>query len=268
MVIDLVKGAAAWTLRLGGTADVFEVAALHRAAREVVADGPGPVVVDVREVEAIDTPITQVLVALRETLARTRHTVRFEGVTPAIAENWRRLGFEPPCSPDDRVRGAAELSGRRGDDVDTISRQVVEDAARDVLQTSASAEVLGATHPEGQSENVSGLIAMLSLTGPRGGTLVVSCDKAVAGRLAAGMLGTHGQEVDEDTVRDALGELVNQIGGTIKRRLVAAGADIMLSVPVVVAGSPISHRVKSKARPLAVDLQMKDGPLHVGVWLV
>jgi chemotaxis protein CheX len=152
--------------------------------------------------------------------------------------------------------------------VDTISRQVVEDAARDVLQTTASAEVLGATHPEGQSENVCGLIATLSLTGPRGGTLVVSCDQAVAGRLAAGMLGTKGQEVDDDTVRDALGELVNQIGGTIKRKLVAAGTDMMLSVPVVVAGSPITHRVKSTARPMAVDFQMRDGSLRVGVWLV
>lgn len=150
--------------------------------------------------------------------------------------------------------------------MDAISHQVVEDSAREVLKTSACAEVVGATHPEGQSEKVSGLIATLSLTGPRGGTLVVYCGPAAAGRLAAGMMGTNGQELDDETVRDALGELVNQIGGTIKRRLMASGSEMMLSVPVVVSGSPMTHRVKSKASPLAVELQMREGCLHVCVW--
>lgn len=150
--------------------------------------------------------------------------------------------------------------------MDTISCQVVEDAAREVLKTSACAEVIGATRPEGPGEKVSGLIATLSLTGPRGGTLVVYCGPAEAGRLAAGMMGTNGQELDDETVQDALGELVNQIGGTIKRRIMASGSEIMLSVPVVVTGSPMTHRVRSKASPLAVELQMKDGYLHVCVW--
>lgn len=148
--------------------------------------------------------------------------------------------------------------------MDRISREVMEHAAREVLKTSAGVEIVTVEPAAEPADPVLGLIATLSLNGARGGTLLISCGRPEAGRLAAGMLG--GAEPDEDTVRDALGELANQIGGTIKRKLTASGRGITLSVPVVVAGSLLAHRVKSKADPLAVDVQLGDGRVHLCLW--
>jgi anti-anti-sigma regulatory factor len=94
MAIELVKGEAAWTLKLAGTADIFDAGAMHRAACEVVTDGRGPVVVSLHDVEAMDTSITQVLLALRRALDGAGRELRVEGAPAAVVQSWRRLGVE------------------------------------------------------------------------------------------------------------------------------------------------------------------------------
>jgi anti-anti-sigma regulatory factor len=94
MAIELVKGEAAWTMKLAGTTDIFDAAAAHRAACEVVAEAPGPVVVSLHEVEAMDTSITQVLLALRRALTGAGRELRVEGASPAVVASWQRLGIE------------------------------------------------------------------------------------------------------------------------------------------------------------------------------
>ena len=94
MAIELVKGDAAWTVKLAGTTDIFDAAAMHRAACEAVTAGSGPVVVSLHEVEAMDTSITQLLLALRRTLTDAGRELRVEGASPAVVAGWRKLGIE------------------------------------------------------------------------------------------------------------------------------------------------------------------------------
>ncbi len=148
----------------------------------------------------------------------------------------------------------------------TISHDVVERAARVVLETNASVKIVGATQSHDTDGTFSELIGTLSLVGKLGGTLVVYCKWQQAVRLAAGMLGDVESEPEPDTVRDAMGEMVNQIGGTIKRYIGADGGEIMLSPPVVVSGSPLSHCVRSSQKPLTVDLDLGQGTFGVCLW--
>ncbi|HLK10315.1 MAG TPA: chemotaxis protein CheX [Candidatus Binatia bacterium] len=147
-----------------------------------------------------------------------------------------------------------------------MSLEIMEEAAREVLETTAGLSVLSARRPRGPEERFDGLVATISLVGTRGGTLVLYCHRPLASGMAAAMLGLDGREPDEETVRDALGELVNQIGGTIKRKLGVSGQEMALSVPVVVAGAPLSHCVKSEVRPVCVELETGRGPLCVCLW--
>lgn len=149
----------------------------------------------------------------------------------------------------------------------TIGRELIEEAAAEVLKNSAGAQVMRTTAPAAVLNNVSGLIGTLSLVGRQGGTLVVYCDRRDAARLAAGMLGSA-DEPDEEIIRDALGELVNQIGGSIKRKLRASSGEMMLSVPMVIEGSPLAHRVKSSESPVAVELHLAEGSVRVCLWPV
>jgi anti-anti-sigma regulatory factor len=93
MTIDLVKGDGAWTLKLTGAADIFDVAAVHRAACDAMA-GTGPVVVSLHEVESVDTSVTQVLLALRQALGGAGRELRMEGASAAVQAVWRRLGVD------------------------------------------------------------------------------------------------------------------------------------------------------------------------------
>ena len=126
--------------------------------------------------------------------------------------------------------------------------------------------VAGVTHPKAPDKSFDGTVAVISLTGSRGGTLVLYCHQPVAIRLAARMLGMNGHEPDDEMVRDAIGELVNQTAGTIKRRLCASEQEIVLSVPLVVQGTPLVHYVKSTTDPLTVELETSEGVLCMCLW--
>jgi anti-anti-sigma regulatory factor len=94
MAVEVVKDEAAWTVKLAGVCDIFDVAALHEAALAVAAQAPGPVVVSFHAVEGIDTASTQVLLALRTALTSRGRDVRFDGMPAPAAERWRQIGVE------------------------------------------------------------------------------------------------------------------------------------------------------------------------------
>jgi anti-anti-sigma regulatory factor len=93
MAVELVKDAGAWTLKLSGACDVFDVATLHEVAR-AAAEAPGAVAVSLHGVQALDTAAAQVLLALRQALARRDLEARFDGMPEALAERWRQLGLD------------------------------------------------------------------------------------------------------------------------------------------------------------------------------
>jgi len=145
-----------------------------------------------------------------------------------------------------------------------ITPQTVERAAREVLEISACLKVLGAKHSAQADGDFAELIGTISMLGPMGGTLVAYCSWEEGVALANGMLG--GTDPDRDTVQDALGEILNQIGGSIKRSIEADGSQILLSPPVVVSGSPLSHCVKSSAEPMLVQMNLDIGQFSVCLW--
>lgn len=146
-----------------------------------------------------------------------------------------------------------------------IDQRTVECATREVLETSTGVAVRSVVDHAGADGDFAELVATLSLLGQRGGTLVVYCAWPQAVALAAGMLGEE-DEPDRETVHDALGEVVNQIGGSIKRQVGADGSELLLSPPVVVSGSPLRHCVKVTTDPCTVALELDRGALHVCLW--
>lgn len=147
-----------------------------------------------------------------------------------------------------------------------ITEQLVVDAAKEVLETTAQSAVQGARTAGGMESEFHGVIARLSLVGQRSAELVVLCAESLATQLAGAMMGMEAAEVDEALVTDALGELVNQFGGTMKRRLAASYGEMVLSVPSVICGD-MKMRVLSDAPPVCVDVQLEHGPVHVRVWI-
>jgi CheY-specific phosphatase CheX len=146
---------------------------------------------------------------------------------------------------------------------------MVEVAAREVLETTAGAQILAAATAEEPQGGFDGVIATISLCGTKGGTLVIYCPRDVAAGMTKAILGMEGEEPADDTIIDAMGEIANQVGGTLKRKMGASGSEIMLSVPVVVSASPISHHVKSTAKAVCVEMTLNSGmvgTVYVCLW--
>ncbi|HEY1134133.1 MAG TPA: chemotaxis protein CheX [Nocardioides sp.] len=135
-------------------------------------------------------------------------------------------------------------------------------AAADVLAIAEEvvATYLGADEPllevgPGAPAAAAVVSGSVGVTGTARATVTVELDEAAAGRVAVLMLGLDGIPAPED-VADAVGELVNMIGGNVKSLLPEPS---VLSLPVVTAG-----RVLGAADPV-VDLHCLWGPHPVRV---
>ena len=79
-------------LHLAGSLDVYGAESLRQALTEHLASVPDPVV-DLVAVEACDTAGAQLLLSVRQTAAQVGKTVRFEHVSPAVADCFACLGL-------------------------------------------------------------------------------------------------------------------------------------------------------------------------------
>lgn len=82
-----------------------------------------------------------------------------------------------------------------------------------------------------------GPAATISIGGPWTATLEVVVTPTLARRFAADLLQMPDADLDLDDVHDALGELVNVVGGNVKG-IVDDGGSSTLSLPVVANGCP------------------------------
>lgn len=76
--------------------------------------------------------------------------------------------------------------------------------------------------------------ALIGFEGAYQGLVWAHCSEPLAKRMAAGMRG--GGPSCGDGVRDALGEMVNILGGEVKLFLSPAGSDVTLSLPAAFHG--------------------------------
>ncbi|HEY8946129.1 MAG TPA: chemotaxis protein CheX [Polyangiaceae bacterium] len=84
-----------------------------------------------------------------------------------------------------------------------------------------------------QPEDVSlGLEAEVQVSGAWNGIVITSCRESLARRLAAKLLMTDPESVQESQLRDSLAEITNMLGGGIKALF---SGECKLSLPSVVA---------------------------------
>jgi chemotaxis protein CheX len=102
--------------------------------------------------------------------------------------------------------------------------------------------------------------AAISVTGAWRGHVVIGCSTAASRHAASALLGVPADEVTEDDISDALGELANVIGGNVKALLPEPCA---LSLPYVVATAGV--RWPSVHEICRLDGMWRDEPIHITV---
>jgi len=112
-------------------------------------------------------------------------------------------------------------------------RTVLELATREVfdLMVGTSLEVRSKIDPAA----VLDLTAMIGLAGSLCGVISVRCSSEAARLIAAKMLGIAVSEADQ-SMRDAIAEIVNMVAGNFKSKL-SGSNHCMLSIPTVITGA-------------------------------
>ena len=112
--------------------------------------------------------------------------------------------------------------------------------------------------------------AFVQITGAWTGAVLVSCSTELAGTVTAAMLAMTVEEITQEDISDAIGEVANMVGGTVKS-LMPEPAE--LSLPTVIFGAsgasvPGTELLQQVDRsccgePLRVTVLAAD-PVHAG----
>lgn len=99
-----------------------------------------------------------------------------------------------------------------------------------MMEVALSGEIKDSIPP--LTDSITGVIG---LAGTHKGVLAIHFPNTVAMAITGSFLGMDVDEVNED-VEDAVGELANMLGGSVKAILSAKGRDINLSLPSIISG--------------------------------
>ena len=113
-----------------------------------------------------------------------------------------------------------------------------------------------------KNEVTNDLVALIGLSGPVRGTVVMLFPKDTALKMVSRFVGEDCQSIDEN-VRDAVAELVNIVAGGAKARLPGGDPVIELSLPNVIEGKGCSVHYPSYSVWLDIPFSSELGPFNL-----
>lgn len=122
---------------------------------------------------------------------------------------------------------------------------------------------IGLARTQGNARDIS---ALIGLSGPARGIVSLSFPATTALSMVSRLIGSDTRVID-DTVIDAVAELVNIVAGGAKAKLTGGGTPIDLSLPTVVRGSNYSVDYPSKAMWLDIPFTSELGNFSLRVTL-
>jgi chemotaxis protein CheX len=107
---------------------------------------------------------------------------------------------------------------------------------------------------------------MVGFAGTYSGVISIHCPVELALKITSNMLGIECDEVNED-LNDAVGEIANMLGGSVKQVLSKGGLDIKLSIPTVISGEDYTVNSLSDMDCVVIPFVVEDHKLLVGLTL-
>ncbi len=144
---------------------------------------------------------------------------------------------------------------------------LLESATREVFEV-----MLGAKLDPFQDDPllVTEMIAMIGLSGRVAGVVSFHCTAQGARRMAARMLGsaapsTSDAAEEEDTARDAVGEICNMVAGSFKTKLGQVGDECKLSVPTIISGAECNMQASPGGTHVQMPFTFEGSPIAVAL---
>lgn len=146
-------------------------------------------------------------------------------------------------------------------------RNKVIDSTKEIFTTMVMMEI------EESAETVAklstfpdGISGVIGLAGTFKGVLAIHLPSKVAFSITGNFLGMEVTEINED-VEDAIGEIANMLGGSIKTILSEKGRDIDLSLPSTISGRDYEFQTSKNAERTIVKFTTENGDFFVELQL-
>ncbi len=109
------------------------------------------------------------------------------------------------------------------------------------------------------------LLGSITFTGSIEGCMAISCDLACAKTIAANMLAMEDEDdISEDEIRDAIGEIANMVMGSIKASLLKQKVgNLNVSIPCVVSGRELSSSLGDQAQEVTIPVYIDDSVAEI-----
>ncbi len=143
----------------------------------------------------------------------------------------------------------------------------VIDATTEVFSTMVMMDVAG-DFPlkEPVSRFKCSITGMVGFAGTYSGVISIHCPVSLALKITSNMLGVDCDEVNDD-LNDAIGEIANMLGGSVKQVLSKGGLDVKLSIPTVISGEDYTVNSLSDNDCVVVPFAIEGHTLLVGLTL-
>ena len=120
------------------------------------------------------------------------------------------------------------------------------EGAKEVFETMIFMDLEEPSEPDEQIEGDS-FLGSITFTNGIEGCLAIRCSVPCAKNIAANMLGIDTpDEVIEDEVCDALGEVTNMVMGSVKSRIQTETGELLVSIPTVIHGQNLASSLGNR----------------------
>ena len=143
--------------------------------------------------------------------------------------------------------------------VTTVSlKDSLLDSAKEVFEMMA---FMALEEIEGQTSEMeeATLLGTITFKGDLEGCLGICCGFNCARSIAANMLGMDpDEELSDDDVDDAVGEVANMVMGAVKARIQDEVGSVEVSIPSVVQGLELRNSLGERANEIVVNVNLEE----------
>ena len=136
--------------------------------------------------------------------------------------------------------------------------ELLLDSTREIFETMIFMDILEDDPAQGQIEN-DAVLSSITFKGDLEGCLSIYCEKKCAQTIAMNMLGLDClEEISDEDICDAIGEVVNMVMGGLKKRLHQTYGNIDLSIPQVVNGRQVTNNLGKGVQQVVEKVRIED----------
>lgn len=132
------------------------------------------------------------------------------------------------------------------------------EGAKEIFETMIFIDIEESTEPEQKVEG-DALLGSITFKGDIEGCLTICCNVTCARIIAANMIGMDpSEEISEEEVCDAIGEVTNMVMGSVKSRIQDNTGELQVSIPTVVLGQKLANSLGDGTSRILLKVDTED----------